>query len=298
LRHPHEQHRAARALGWVSIGLGLAEILAPRQIGRAVGNPCRPGVTRLMGLREIATGAGLLASRRPSEWLWARLAGDFLDLALVGAGARRNGNGHAGRRGAALIALAGVAALDAVCASRVSNDAVARVRSIRVRRAITVGRPLEEVYSTWRDLENLPRFMGHVRSVERTGDNRWLWSVKGPAGMTLKWEAEISEDQHHRLIAWKTLQGSDVDHRGSVTFRHAPGGRGTIVHVMLAYDPPAGRLGAVAARILGQSPEKQLRMDLLRFKQWMETGEIARTEGQPAGRKHSTSRKYDDWLRA
>jgi uncharacterized membrane protein len=122
--------------------------------------------------------------------------------------------------------------------------------------------------------------------------------AKGPAGSRVEWDAEMSEDIPNQLIAWRSLAGADVDSAGSVRFEPATGGRGTIVRVDMHYRPPAGKAGAWIAKMLGQSPEKQLAVDLRRFKQMVETGEIARTEGQPAGRMRSTSRKYDDLIRA
>ena len=76
----------ARALGWLSIGLGLAELAMPRRLARIAGAPNAPRLTRVFGLREIGTGIGILTSKDPSPWLWARVAGDALDVATVGAG--------------------------------------------------------------------------------------------------------------------------------------------------------------------------------------------------------------------
>jgi uncharacterized membrane protein len=102
----------------------------------------------------------------------------------------------------------------------------------------------------------------------------------------------------NELIAWQSCAGADVQNAGSVRFYPATGGRGTVVKVEIKYEMPAGVLGVTFARLFGQFPEKHIAVELGRFKQLMETGEIARTEGQPAGRKRSTSRKYDDLVRA
>jgi uncharacterized membrane protein len=114
----------------------------------------------------------------------------------------------------------------------------------------------------------------------------------------VEWDAEIIEDRPNEYLAWRTLPGATVENSGSITFEPATGNRGTILRVEMEYVPPAGHLGAVLARVLGKDPHKQIAVDLLRFKQRIETGEIARTEGQPAGRKRSTSRLFDAMVRA
>jgi len=114
----------------------------------------------------------------------------------------------------------------------------------------------------------------------------------------VEWDAEIITDKPNEVISWHSLEGSDVDHAGSVRFERAAGGRGTIVRVKMQYRPMGGRLGTAVAKLFGQAPEKQIKIDMCRLKQVIETGEVARTEGQPAGRPRSTSRKYDDLVRA
>jgi uncharacterized membrane protein len=99
------------------------------------------------------------------------------------------------------------------------------------------------------------------------------------------------------LIAWRSVDGSQVQNAGTVRFERAPGGRGTIVRVHMQYDPPGGALGRAAAKLFLQNPEKQMAVDLLRPKQFMETGEIPTTEGQPAGRRSSLS-KIDKLIHA
>jgi uncharacterized membrane protein len=116
--------------------------------------------------------------------------------------------------------------------------------------------------------------MDHLESVEVTGDRRSRWVATAPAGATVEWEAEIVEDRPNELIAWRSLEGSDVDNAGSVQFRRAPGGRGTIVDVEIEYNPPAGVIGAGVARLFGEEPTQQVHEDLRRFKRLLETGEI------------------------
>jgi uncharacterized membrane protein len=154
----------------------------------------------------------------------------------------------------------------------------------QVRKTVTINRPLEELYAVWQDLERLPEFMEHVQSVTRDGGNHSHWVVKGPAGRTYEWDAEMSLDPPH-LIAWRSMPGSDVQHDGEVQFLAAPDNRGTEVRVALRYDPPAGDTGAMLAKLFGNEPAQQLNTDLYRFKQLMEVGHIPSTEGQPHGER-------------
>ena len=279
----------ARALGFFSLGLGLAQIMAPRRLGRAIGVGEHPALMRGLGVREISSGIGILTNDHPTNWVWSRVAGDIMDLALLNR-ARDEVKGPPERLAAAMAAVGAALVLDAWCArelSRSENGTAARGREpegIRVRHAITINRPAGELYDFWRDLGNLPRIMDHVKSVEVTGD-RSHWTVKGPAGMTVEWDAVITEDRPGRLIAWRSLEGSDVDSEGTVQFLPAPGSRGTVVRLDLRYSPPAGRAGAAFARLFGRSAGQEIRSDLRPFKQLMETGEVTTTEGQPAGQR-------------
>jgi uncharacterized membrane protein len=108
--------------------------------------------------------------------------------------------------------------------------------------------------------------------------------AKAPAGSRVEWDAEIYNEKENELIAWRSLEGADVNSAGSVHFTAAPGGRGTEVRVVLKYDPPGGIVGATIARLFGEEPSQQIDEDLRRFKQVMETGETTNTTGQPSGR--------------
>jgi len=161
-----------------------------------------------------------------------------------------------------------VTALDLICSLQLSRRAVAakRTGAIRVAEAITISRSPEELYRFWRDSHNLPRFMKHLESVQATGDKRSHWVAKAPAGTTVEWDAEITQDRPNELIAWRSLDGGDVDNVGSVRFERAPGGRGTVVKVSMRYSPPAGAIGAGVARLFGEAPEWQIKDDLRRLK--------------------------------
>ena len=153
------------------------------------------------------------------------------------------------------------------------------IRGFHVHEAITINRPLPEVYQFWRRFENFSTFMAHLESVETIGPGRSRWRAKGPAGVRVEWEAEIIGDRESEWIAWRSLEGSAIRHSGSVRFEHAPGARGTELHVELQYSPPAGVLGATFARLFGDDPEQQIRDDLRRFKQLLEAGEVALSDG-------------------
>jgi uncharacterized membrane protein len=129
------------------------------------------------------------------------------------------------------------------------------------------------VYAYWRDFSNLPRFMRHLESVTEDG-NRSHWVAKAPAGQQVEWDAELTQDEPNERISWHSMEGSDVHHGGTVTFRSAPGGRGTEVRVELEYDPPLGKLGSKVAMLWREEPGQQVQDDLRHFKQVMETGEI------------------------
>jgi uncharacterized membrane protein len=192
----------------------------------------------------------------------------LLVMALASPSARR------GRLLAAAAAVVGVAVLDARCAERLAAPDGPGGRTVRARRSITVNRPAEELYRFWRELSNLPSFMTKIESVRVTGPGRSHWIATGPLGLPFEWEAEVVEERENQLIAWRSVAGSEIDTVGSVGFRPAPGGRGTEVTVELEYTPPGRELTAQLAKLVGQAPEQQLRQDLQRFKQLMETGQI------------------------
>ena len=155
---------------------------------------------------------------------------------------------------------------------------------VEVNESFTILKSPDELFSFWRRLENLPSFMKHVDSVETLDSTRSHWRVRAPGGTHVEWDAEIVEEEPGRLIAWRSLPGSEIENGGSVRFRPATGNRGTVVEVTLFYAPPGGKAGAGLAKILGEEPQMQVREDLRRFKQLNETGEIPTTEGQPSGR--------------
>jgi uncharacterized membrane protein len=165
---------------------------------------------------------------------------------------------------------------------------------VDARTAVTIRATADEVYERWRDLEQLPTFMYHLERVEDTGAGRSHWVAKGPAGRTVEWFAELTEDEPGRCIAWRSIDGGDVQTSGRVELRPAPGGRGTELHVQLSYAPPGGALGAVVAKLFGEEPGQQIADDVRRFKQLVETGEIARSDGAPLGTRTANIAHQED----
>jgi uncharacterized membrane protein len=143
------------------------------------------------------------------------------------------------------------------------------------------------VYGFWRNLENLAEFMEHVESVRPMHGNRSHWVAKGPSNRRMEWDAEIINEIDNKLIAWRSLPGSDVANAGSVHFAEAAGGRGTEVRVTLQYNPPGGTLGAFVAKLFGEEPSTQVHNDLMRLKTRLEAGVVPTTAGQPVGASNS-----------
>ena len=271
-------------LGFFSIGLGLAEALAPVMIARVIGvdheDNTNRTVLRLMGLREISHGVAILSNQQPKKAVWSRVAGDALDLALLGKALGNPKNGRA-RTAFATANVLAVTALDVLAARGLSKQPTdtpaaddAAQGLIRVKKSITVVSPPEQVYAFWRNFENFPQFMRHLESVTDIGGNRSHWVAKGPAGKQVQWEAQTTADVANDHISWRSVEGSEVYNAGTVSFRRAPGNRGTEVRVELEYDPPFGKLGSKVAMLFREEPGQQVMDDLRHFKQVMETGEI------------------------
>jgi len=184
--------------------------------------------------------------------------------ALVG---RRSGLGFLGGAGGlALIARSG---------TNMPIDRLVGVRrpSMELQKCIEIAAPIEQVFETFSQLERFPQFMKHVREVHVRGDGTSQWVVEGPAGGTVSWEAVTTRLEPNRLIAWRTLPGSAVDHAGLLRFEPTEGG--TRVFVTMSYTPPAGALGHAVARLFGSDPKSELNDDLMRMKVFLETGRRA-----------------------
>jgi uncharacterized membrane protein len=279
----------AEALGGASAALGVPQLAAPRRFDRSIGvadDDASVRLTRLVGVRELAAAAGilLLERRRPVRWVWARVAGDVMDLALLGAAWLRK-RASAPRLAEATGAVVVITAADLYAAIGLSRNGgpPRQAGPRRVSAAVTIRRPRQEVYAFWRDFERLPSFMAHVQSVETDGPSRSHWRAAAPAGRTVEWDAEVIHDIPGEVIEWRSVEGSDVPNLGRVRFLDAPGDRGTEVHLELVYEPPAGSLGVAVAKVYGEEPYQQAKDDLRRFKQVMETGEVVRSDASPEG---------------
>jgi uncharacterized membrane protein len=154
---------------------------------------------------------------------------------------------------------------------------------IHVTKALTINKSQAELYDHWRDFENLPGFMRHLESVEKTGDNTWHWKAKAPLGQTVEWDAELTSDIRNEKIGWKSLEGASIPNSGVVEFLPTRD-RGTEMKVTMIYEAPGGKIGEWIAWALGEEPSSQIAEDLRRFKSLMETGMIIEVEGQPSGR--------------
>lgn len=270
----------AQGLGWFSIGLGLAEVLAPRGVAKVAGLPGKhTGFIRLMGLREIAAGVGIFAQgKRPAASVWARVAGDALDLASL-AVAATSPDSKKGLLAFATANVLGVTALDVLCAQQLSSEDGTEEEGTQVRKSLIINRAAEELYQFWHDFENLPRIMHDLKSVSVTGEGRSHWVAKGPAGSSVEWDALITEDRPNELISWRSLEGADVDNSGTVRFEPAAGNRGTIVTVEMEYKVPGGSIGAAIAKLIGEEPGAKALESLRCFKQLVETGEVVVSDG-------------------
>ncbi len=153
-----------------------------------------------------------------------------------------------------------------------------------VVKSVTINKSADELYKFWRDFENLPEFMNHLESVRVLDDKKSEWTAKAPLGYKAHWGAVITEDIENELIAWRSVENSEIPNSGRVEFLPTVD-RGTVVKVTVRYAPPAGKLGALAAYFLTEEPDTQIEEDLRRFKSLMETGLIMRVEGQPSGRE-------------
>jgi uncharacterized membrane protein len=233
------------------------------------------------------TGLGIVTRRRPNRWLWSRVVGDAIDLGLA-FGTRGWSRGLRPRRQSmTLAALGAITAVDLVSSYRSTRrsgapsderDEEGRRETGPFRASITINRPPALVYTFWRRLENLPRFMTYLDSIEVVDERRSHWKAAA-AGAAIEWDAEITQDVPNRLIAWESTRGpAKVAHSGKVQFTEAPGNRGTEVRLEMTVALPGGGPVRAAARLLRRVPEQLALNDLHRLKQLIETGSIARSD--------------------
>jgi uncharacterized membrane protein len=301
--------RIASGLGWFSLSLGMAEILVPGAVSSLAGvrsNRTQREMVRspLYGMREVAAGVGILADSNPHGWLWSRVAGDVFDIGSLLIALRSPSNNRP-RVKMALAAVMGVTALDVICAQKLGQTNGATRQSTgkisgpwTATESILINKSPEEAYSFWRDFENLPLFMRNLESVEMIDNELSEWHATGPFGKSFEWVARVQDDQPNRKISWLSVEGSEVQNSGTVSFEPGPGRRGTLVRVELTYQPPAGIAGKSIAKLLGKDADQMLADDLRAFKQTIETGEVIESDAsihtgmhpaQPSGKTRSAA---------
>jgi uncharacterized membrane protein len=298
-----------RGLGWLSLLLGSGGRFAPSALGAAIGLPGRNALLRAAGARELIAGIGLLTQQQRKPWLWARVAGDVLDLTLLGMTAIAADRAARRRRSlTALTTVAAVTAVDVLASLRASRTPLAPLHASRRFRAIgdevigesvTLNKTPLECYQQWRQLEQLPRFMWTLESVRPLDERRSHWTLAGSHRTRLEWDAEITHDVPGERLAWRSLPNEQIAHAGVVRFAPAPGGRGTVVHLVAHYRLLAGAPWAPRLEsMLTHSAGARLREELRRFKQLLETGEIATTEGQSHGARSLLGKTLQNWRSA
>jgi uncharacterized membrane protein len=272
----------SRGLGWFSLALGATELAIPRMLAQAIGVDPRGGTAltlRALGAREVAAGlAVLLQPRRPLP-LWSRVAGDAIDLALLGyaASARRT---SLPRVIGAIAAVAGITALD-IAAGRRSQRAYDHANR-PVIFGVTINKPPREVYAFFRRFSQLPLFMDYLESVHETSSTTSRWVAKLPVG-TVAWDARITEDRPGEAIAWQSVEGSRIKTRGRVTFARTPGRDMTEVRVEMQLGFLGTRPSTGLAKFFSRP---QIKGDLRRLKQVLETGEVLYSDASSHRRPH------------
>lgn len=276
--------RRGRELGWMSLGLGVAQLAAPDTVRRISGvddSAASRTLVPLVGVRELVHAAGLLTSRRKGVWAWARVLGDAMDLTALGMAIAHRGGRRRRRLIAVTSAIAGITALDVLTAMQATR----RGGHMDLTATTTIRKPASEVYGFWRDLENLPTFMAHLEQVRAAGGRTSHWVAAAPFGKDVEWDAEIIDETPGEKIAWRSTGDASVPNAGTVRFVAAPDGVSTEVYVSLVYEIPGGSVGKAVAKYFGEEPHQQLDDDLRRLKQILETGEVVRSDGAPWGKR-------------
>jgi len=259
--------KIARGIGWFSVGIGIAQIVAPRLVTRLVGLPLPPALTIACGVRELVCGIGILTQEQPRPWVQARVVGDALDLTAFGAALLLPGADRS-RLAVSTAAVASVAALDVYCSRELAKDR-RRPAPRHLSMSVHVDRPAAELYRFWRDLPNLPRVMPRLASIQVLDDVHSHWVLRTPDGVRVEWDAEIIDDVPGERIAWRSVEGTRVFDAGSAQFVRAASG-GTDVNVDLLYEPFADSFGTAVALLFGLEPGGEGHLDLDALKRFME----------------------------
>jgi len=280
---------SARNLGILSLALGAGALLMPTPLSQLTGLQQHRRLLPFIGLRELAAGIGLLSTRNPTPWLWARVVGDGMDLATILHSLLSPQNP---RRTSAAVTAAVVGAITAIdiresVRSRNSSGA-AYERSAPdalVSASVIVGKSPQECYDFWRDPTNMTRISPMVESVTVVDERTSRWLIRSPLGNKIEWDCKITGETRGQRISWRSVDGGGLYHAGVVRFEPSTGNRGTLVSTSVHFRVPGGPAGIGLAKLLGANPRSEIREDLRRFKQLLETGEIPTTRGQPSGRR-------------
>jgi uncharacterized membrane protein len=273
-----------RSLGWFSVALGVGELVAPKAVAKLVG--ARPTTVaklaiRLAGVRELGTGTAILMMPNRPLPLALRAIGDALDLGLLGLAARQR-RSRGGRLAITAAAVAGIAALDVAASVRAARHFEAMNHSVVC--SVTIAKSPREVYDFFRKLDRLPEFMDYLESVEETG-SRSHWTARHTIAGNVSWDAELLEDRPGEVIAWKTVDNARFDLEGRVTFTAAPGNTGfTELRVEMKLGFFGRRPSALLAKLFA---EPQVKGDLRRLKQILETGEVLYSDASQHDKPHA-----------
>ena len=276
-------------LAWIGAGIGIAELLMPRAVAKTTGLP--PPFVRALGMRELLVSAGVLLRPRQPAWRWSRIAGDLLDLSLLAWAGRRTPNG----RLALITALfAGMTSLDvlATCDRRGQSARQGHLpNSIRIHKSLYIQRPPEACYGFWRNFENFPQFMRDVESVQVVDATRTHWRLRTLQGKPVEWTVELFSDIPSQQLGWRTIADAPIAHSGVVKFLPAYGHSSTRLEIDILYKTPTAQSMDMSSMPFTEEPSRQWDDDLRRFKQLLETGEIATTLGQSSGRRSALARR-------
>lgn len=282
-QHDRFATNLSAGLGWFSLALGAAQLAVPRKLSRLIGVEPSFAVSTLLrglGAREIASGLSVLLQPRRPIPLWARVAGDIVDLGLLGIAASSHRTKRV-RVVGAMAAVAGVMALDVIAARGTQRPYEAVNRPVIY--SVTINKPPSEVYNAFRDFSQLPAFMDYLESVTELDRVHSHWVAKLPIGGTVSWDAVITEEAPNELIAWESAEGSKIKTQGRVTFTRTPGRNMTEVRV----EMQLGFTGKAPSNMLAKFFAKpQIKGDLRRFKQLVETGEVLFSDATEYRRPH------------
>lgn len=268
VRTTRSPEQFARGLGWLSLGLGVAQLLAPKVLSRIAGVPVPGTLVMLCGARDVLCGIGMLAQEQQAPWLKARVAGDAIDIAAL-AGALLVPGLPKRRIGVSAALAGGIAAADLYGLQQLSAHG-RRVPPRHVAASIDIARPPEDIYRFWRNPENLPRLMPHLDSVQVLDELHSHWVARGQGGQRTEWDSEIIDDAPNQRLAWRSVDGSLIYNAGSLQLE--PLGAGvTRLRVELLYDAPPESLASAIVRLFGGEPGGDVRADLRAFKHLIES---------------------------